>query len=936
MSERPTLLTRGVAAPTVQPTQSGAPQGAFGDFRGVEAFGQGLQQAGQAGMSYAFAEQDRQRREEARLQKILKEQQTRDLAGKDKLAFETMHSGVLEKFKLAVNNKALPEDSVAFIDRLLSEGDKSYREYTADLRAHPLYKEAVSDDERKTQSISLRNSLLEQAISYDASRNLEGRVSTYSDRITIALKSVENPSDQVARTEALISEMEKDNLPRTERDRLRARAGDNLYARLHLQIEESKQPLDRSVFRQSSALSDEQKERLILAGEKFAPKLMNSDDQIRITEEVHAALAEGKPLTPEQQKGYEAALAAAKTASETPGKDQEGAASRLRTIENNQKAALAFGYLGTIAAEQGTHEQNTALTTALLSNDSTLQYLRQNHPGTNWDSLPSETITKYRTQAFKKVSAVVEAFNNHQATRILDTLPTVRGAADAVVVAMRRAGSAATPEEANLHAQTAIREYKGYKAALTEEYNRRGTPSDLRPMIPELIMSDLDNAYSQEQASSAVAQFHNARAVFGREGTDTIVRRFANSRNGSLRDKSHLAAFAATQHMALFGAMDGTINNALLTSDKEMFDTLVNLPEKRRQWNQVMEGHEALASKVVDSVYYQSDPDAEKVLSGAAIKSVRSRTQSLISMARGMAWTFDLPTLESGAREMQKALITQEALSGAREAGDRVGDFIAAGNAVLNRLSQSMAVVKTSLTDNPTVEFGVIPVSLAQQEKWYQTPIAGGASSAAQFGEKVSAVIEASSTALYSTIDRTGFGNIPDALNLLRDGFVRHTWLSWFSGVKLNDSIHPLPDTLRIPVGLTDIAPRYAGSGKNEVPLAHPSSWGAAGNRVAVEALSTLQGGAWRPNPVSGRMELFIRSAGQPVMGADEVPNRNYRPVKLEKTGETVGFSIASALDYDQQFRWKRAIGPLEYWLGGEPLTRENPDIINFAEAKLP
>ena len=54
MAERPTLLTRNTsAAPTVQPSQTGAPSGAFGDYRGVVALGQGMSDVGQAGMSYA-------------------------------------------------------------------------------------------------------------------------------------------------------------------------------------------------------------------------------------------------------------------------------------------------------------------------------------------------------------------------------------------------------------------------------------------------------------------------------------------------------------------------------------------------------------------------------------------------------------------------------------------------------------------------------------------------------------------------------------------------------------------------------------------------------------------------------------------------------------------------------------------------------------------
>jgi hypothetical protein len=932
MSERPTLLSRNIGAPTVQPTQSGAPQGAFGDFRGVEAFGQGMQYAGQVGSNFALNEQARQLEEQKRLQKALEDQQVRDIQSKVKRSREAAQSGVQEKYLAALHNGTLPSDPIQYIDDLMTDAGKQFREHTEQLRTSPYWKKAVSDDDIETDNIAFRNSLLDSALHYSAAKSVSERVGVYNDRAAVLLNRLKKTSDKIAKVDAFIKELSQDNIPRADRQRLQGDLAEKLYSSIHLTIAADGVPVNEDEIRKTPHLPDNLKEALITSSRKLDPKEMGVEDQNRIIDEVHAVLADGKTPTDEQQVAYKRALDAVPSAY----KDPDGAASRIRTIQNDYKAAKAFGLVGRIAAEQGTHEDNLALNTAMLGNESAIQYLRQHYPDTNWDSIPSETVTKYRTQAFRRTNAVVEAFSTFQATKILDGLPEIRKTADDLVVSLRRAGAAATPEEANLHAQNAIRSYQGYKALLTAEYDKRHTPADLRPMLPELVMSDLETAYSQEQGASAIAQFHNARAVFGREGTAAIVKRFANSRTGALRDKMHLAAFAGVQHLALFGAQDGTINNTLAASQKEMFDVLSNLPEKRRQWSTIVENHRDLASKVFDSVYFQSNPDAEKVLSGAAIAAARSRTQSLQAMGHGLAWTFGEPSLMPAFHEMGEALITNEALSGAKEAGDRVADFIGAGNATLGRLSQSMAVAKMSLTDNPDRIFGVIPVSMAQQEKWYQTPVFGGASSASQFGEAQTEVIEAASTALYSVIDRTGFGNVPDFGTLLRDSFTRHTWLSWFSGLKLNDSILPLPDQIRIPVGNTDIAPYYAGSRPNENRLFHPNAWGAAGSRATVEALTILENGAFRPNPVSGRYELFVGSAGQPVLGSDDIPNRNYRPVLHEKTKERVGFSIESAMDYHQQFRWKRAIGPLETVFGGEPLTRENPDIINFSEAKIP
>lgn len=121
MAERQTLLARNLSsAPTVQPAQTGVPQGAFGDYRGLVALGQGISQAGEAGARYAITARDVDRRaaEELRKQRALEaKNQVQITLDRAFLAYQDEKIRLREEGKLA---EAPLEHTKTSLDRAFS------------------------------------------------------------------------------------------------------------------------------------------------------------------------------------------------------------------------------------------------------------------------------------------------------------------------------------------------------------------------------------------------------------------------------------------------------------------------------------------------------------------------------------------------------------------------------------------------------------------------------------------------------------------------------------------------------------------------------------------------------------------------------------------------------------------------------------------------
>lgn len=912
--ERKTLIARNTsAAPLVYPVQAGAPSGAFDTGRGLVGLGQGLSEAGQAGAQYAFraqsidqqrkAGEDRQSLRNAQHFDELRERfevnQAKKLAVALKKEREVAQLGVWRNFQSAAAKGELPENLPAHIEQSMATMRSELLERTKDLRASEFYKRIASPDEDALDEERFKSRLYETAIVYDSKRSLEKLVLDYNDRATILLEGPLTDAGMVERVDRFVADVRDANLPVNEKEALQRKVEGALYAKLHSRITVDGARFPEETLKSLPRLSDERREDLILAQRRLGPQGMSKEDSTKVVDASVNVLLEGKSLSPAQQSDLRRAIESVPHAWKDP------AAAKIQMEEFDQKlfAAQTFGALGHFASEKMSMEQLQELNTALLGNESARQYLRQREPKLDWAKLTDPVMDKYRVVAQKRTAAALEAFSSFQGTRVLDNTPDLAPLADEVTVAFNRAVSSATPEESAANIAATKAKFISYTDRLNQEYNARGIPSDQRPQIPETILSALDGAFLQEQGNSAIAQLYNLRAVFGREGTAAYVKRAMGSRNGPLRDKAHIGAFAAVQHYALWGAQNGEVDNTLMTSAKTLFDSISNLPEKKRQWGSVLSNYDEVTGKVFDSTYFRSNLTADKVLSGKAISDARSRMISFQGMAYALAWTFGEPALRGGFRDFVRAAIADDALRTAREAGDPAADMVSSGNRILDTLAQAITVVRTNAPENPDAIFAAIPTAQMAQEKWYQTPVRGGGGTVVEYSEDMTNTITAIFTNLYSRIDRSSIGNVVDFASLLRDGFSRHAETSVLSAIPINDSILKFPASLELPLENSNIVPNYAGPRSNETQFLHPSSWGAAGNRYTIAALTTLQNGAFRPDPVTGIMELMVRSGPQEGPAADPIQSNVYRKVGDAADHWPIGIPLTEMGNYHFQYR---------------------------------
>lgn len=191
MSERRTLLSRGSQAPVTQPSQSGSPRGAFGDFSGLVDLGQGLSQGGNVGLNQAtqMAHQTRQREEEerARLKALEKEQERRGIADAQSELTNVLGRTALDmqrEFEAEIPT-ASPEKIVELAESKYTAGKERVYAYLTEMREKNVWAGALNNDEIETAWLNRMDGVLLTAQRVQGAKNVEIREGLHAESIGI-------------------------------------------------------------------------------------------------------------------------------------------------------------------------------------------------------------------------------------------------------------------------------------------------------------------------------------------------------------------------------------------------------------------------------------------------------------------------------------------------------------------------------------------------------------------------------------------------------------------------------------------------------------------------------------------------------------------------------------------------------------------------------
>lgn len=844
MAERRTLLARTTQAPTVSPSQSANARGAFGDFSGIINAGQALQQVGSAATNYVVQQRAQEEAATARRARQMEEMNRAKMADmrlNTKNAMSLAVKGVLEQRNAALAAGTDDPEPYNSLRAQFGTARKEVDNHLKDLRADPLYRQAVPDSEYEETWASMVDSHEATAAAQQFERLQKNRMDQGSTRVETAFVSTPD-GDHTAVLNTLgtaAAEIRALNIPVTNKLQLLKRLGDQAYDRVHRDIAMGAVAPDHVV--RSPAFTPSQQEALFELNEK----LKKPKDQFADTGEARKVLdqAINGPVINEATARAAADFIASKA--ESPE------AKRLAHAEVDLKLAeqrITANNFEAFGKDQKLYQRLTTIN-AQFADEKTLNAF--------YDSLgvkgaDPKSRDQFLTNIRARVTETLEKINTGRANEVADASDSVAPIAAATL------GYFTSPlgiDRANA---------QRYVEASRAEQTRMGIPEDKQVHIPSKVMSLVTERIWDGDTNNASRMLSNIGEAFGAQALDGLSSSLL--RPGSVpKDMTQGASKAkAGVYAALTKLMSADYRRVeqggrgleLSPFLKQWMDDLNNWEKNAGQFP---EKSATIATHAFNASSYSNPVTVNDLIEAKQVYSITSKTQSLPGIAQALWWhSGQNNDLSSGFKEMMVRIIQSQGFTPAspdsNEAKSHYHAVVGAVDRLNDAVARVMTVVDVSAPENKSRVLDVVPTRVSS-EGILELPKTFGAADAVDMGGQISSVLQnISYWGPMKKWDRGFIGNTSAFATLVaRD----HPWVRGFLSTG-SEGVLPLPANLQVDWE------RVHGISQSQFTLEGKTIGEQARktlgprNRYTENSVAFAQNGAWRYNWSTGNWDAML------------------------------------------------------------------------------
>lgn len=890
MAERSTLLARPSNAPTTQPTQTGAVQGAFGDYRGLAAFGQGLTSAGAAGMDYA-----------TRVKSEYEQRRVQDHQLKVHGLVKSAVKGVRQKFETLRNSGQRIDDPMAWMDQEVTSARAELDVLTDGAKDDPLFQRAVPAEALKNQWDDATSRLYDMASSYDGEIRMEDRRSNAATLVETAFGDTEmgNHEQVLQELNTQRAIIDKLYIPGSDKHTHRRRLADRAYQMVLGGIE-----------------------RGIRAPDSIADNAAFDPDQRRMMASLNRKLDQPAEIKPaEATKVLDSSLETAeKTGDLTAFAGQGG--------QTMQLMADAVSAAATTPEAKRYPYARIELTKKLVEltrnnfNDGALKGSKLYQRLTNLSTMLNDTksadtlyesmgITgahgddrsRFMTSVKAKVEEQLALINTGKANMLIDRSDAVAPIASAVTAEFNM--GALSSESARL-----------YSTAARQQYKELGIPENLQVLVPAAIASTVIDRVWNGDNGNAMKMMTDIGRSFGSDALGSVANHFLApttvQKTGAGVDgtKARAGAYAALFKIAAADQSRVEGGASGLELQDVLKDTLDNLSNYEKNSHTFTRRSQIAAESVFNNTAFDDPANAKEIVSGDQLTRITSKAQSLQGIAVGLMWQHGQNNdLATGFKEMAMRVIQSKAYSAGVQA-DGTDEFAreklasAAGDNLNRMLARIYTVVPSQGMENQRQVVDLWPTKLVD-EGTFALPKLYGANDAAVLSTNLSRAL--SMVGYYEPRkeqDRgfqgnyaTAFKNIYWRDNPFIAGFLREG----------SEAVKALPPHLAIDwASVAGITPEQAMSPGRTTGDLFKDYVNKPETRATMNSLAFSQNGAWRYNWKTGWVEAMIFPARSTSAASPSIETPGAAQVLRHTSGAPVAIKGEDLRKFEAAYRFRR------------------------------
>lgn len=846
MAERPTLLARNSNAPTTQPTQTGAVQGAFGDYHGLTALGQGLSSAGTSAMDYANtkAHEARSVRDE------MDRRRMQDHQLKASNLIDTAVLGVRKKWEAALSSGEKIDDPYSWMEQNIAEARSGATELLDDVAGDPLFQKAVPKAAMDQHWLKATDNLLIAAAQHEGQVRMQDRLDTADVFVGASFSSTVTGKHAEVLTELGTKAQVIDGLqiPRGAKNQLRRQLADRAYDKTLAGIQAGV-PAPESAL--TSPLFNPGQQRMLA---EFNAKLSKpveikpgeATKVLESTLETALKTADLSVFTGETAQTMQmmasaiSAAAVTEDAKRYPFAQIELAKKEIELTRNNFNDGALKG--------TKLYQRLTTLS-ASMSDPKTAEAL--------YDSLGIKGAqdtdrSRFMTNMKAKVEEQLNLINTGKANVLIDRSDAVAPVAASVTA------------DFNLGALTR-QEAQRYTATAREQYKQLGIPENLQVLVPAAVAGTVIDRVWNGDNNNAVRMMTDIGSNFGSEALGSIANHFLAPTNapktgGSVDGtKARAGAYAALFKVAAADHARTEIGASSRELDpflKTWMDDLSNF--EKNQHTFPMRSRSA-AEKVFNRTSFNDPANAKEVIGGEQFYTIKSTAQSLPGIALGLFWQHGQNNdLATGFKELTTRIIQSRAYSAGTQ-GQGADEYsqetvaVGIGDDINKALAGIYTVVPSAGVENTRRVYDLWPTKLVK-EGAFATPKNYGAADAADMSNQLSNVLR--NVGYYEprkNWDRGTWGNAGTYVSnaLLRENPLLAPFMQEGSA-----SVAELPIHLSVDWAKVDgIVPAQTNTGGKDLfrdYVTNPKT------KFTMNSVAFTQNGAWRYNWRTGDVEALI------------------------------------------------------------------------------
>jgi len=841
MSERPTLLSRGIKAPIVQAAQSGAPSGAFGDFSGAAALGRSVANTGAQVLDTAAAQAAQAREHLRRMREEHERRTSNDYALQHSNAITAAAMGVSAEFDERRNSGEFSNGgAVQWMENKLTEARQAASEHLKGISSDPIFRSRITPAHDEAEWLKSTKSLYEQAHAVEGTARQERRENEAKVMVSAAFKTT-TPGDHgsvLAELDAKTSTINSLAVTQDTKNRLLSDLGSSAYQRVVHGIHAGVRAPD-TVVRNPLFTTDQQRALADANNAIKTPGIFanTTEAQQSLDQALKVALTPETLQTANHAADFIAGTVNDPAAKRWPYAKIELAAAKDRLLSNNFEALRSGG--------ANLYEQLKNFHAALTTDNGTAEQI---YKGFGIEGAKSEDKDRFMADiaaAFAEAKKLIETGrSNEMAERDTRLKPFADSAATEF------SSSGVSSDTAQIYVEIS-----------KKVQSEMGIPQELQVHVPSHLNRILTETLWSGDTGRGSSMIQNLGDSFGSQSLMSLAESYLRpgdlGKSGSTANTDpknrQFAAVLAVSAMDHAGRESGRQDLKLTQFTKQWLDDLANY---QKNGSTFPRGHEQATRMVFESTAYKNPVNVGEVLSGTQLFQSSSGAQSLKGIASGLYWqgkqNNDMATAFSEAMQQIMASRVYSASSGPvdQERNNEM-ELAKEGTKMLRALSEVMTVVPSSAAANRRQVYSLVPTSLIR-EGALSLPVAGGAADVADLSQQIADTLRYVDYYEPSRQwQRGSFADIP----------IRYT-------SNVSDFFSPLqrtgtPDTLPLPAHLTvdwanigGVDPRrqVGSGGENAVRdyFTKPET------RFTANSVAFTQYGAWRYNPKTRTMDAYM------------------------------------------------------------------------------